>query len=58
MTTKLSVALWKGGNGCVKKKREKENEFSHFSFPVFEWTTEVGNEASHFLTSTFNQTAP
>ena len=34
MTTKLTVALWKRGNGCVKEKR-KEKEFSYFPFLVF-----------------------
>ena len=36
MTTKLTVALWKCENGCVKKRREKEKGFSYFPFSVFE----------------------
>ena len=35
MTIKLSVALWTGGNGCVKEEREKEKGFSYFPFPLF-----------------------
>jgi len=35
MTTKLTVALRKGENGCVKEKREKEKGFSYFPFLVF-----------------------
>ena len=35
MTTKLTVALWKLENDCVKEKREMEKEFSYFSFPLF-----------------------
>jgi len=51
MTTKLTVALRKWGNGCVKEKRKKEKGFSYFLFLVFRKIGKWAIILPHFLTS-------
>ena len=60
MTTKLTVALWKWGNVCVKEKKEKEKGFL-ISFSGVWIDREVSDYTSlfpYFRLVPCNQTAP